>query len=853
MKSAGNEREQAAAPKRRAFLCFIRLGWLFLMMALGLCSPQTNAAEPVNVAKGRPVKADSIRTQETQPTLAVDGVATDESRWLSAEKPGPHWLEVDLGTQRKLSGAHLYSGWEGISAVKNLELQAWDGQKWTAIAGSARTANTEPALAIEFQTPVTTSKLRLWINDNGTARVAELLLWEAVGQDLPTLGAGVGPTSHPVMVNQIGYNLDWPKRFTAPLLERGTFTLTAVGSEEVPYRGEVKQGVGDFTDFRPKKFDTEYVITVSGGDLEPGRSDPFHVAPFCLQIACLTPALQFWIDDRGVVGSIPSAMGAAPWRDGPYYNFDTPSLVMLYLANPAFFENMPVEMNWARDKARVTDPAFKLKKPQGPSGDWNSDENALEVVRRYYTELDAPVGERVPDIIQCIHWGIGWWRIKPACFDYADDPAGHRVHPQTIESFAFFLHAYPHMKRYFTEKYYSDMRDFALAQWQPAGLFNVSTNIGTFKGRECPGHSILPNLLMYDVAKRDRLPNAEDFFQAAHAQTKWVVDDLDFNDPRVTKGQRMSEHKLLMGLVVLQREYPDRAPAGLRQKIEQWAQIMIERSDNLWDFRKYDAQNWTLPKNDPSQDNSHGGAGWNEPGNLAGFPALALSVADLLTDKTQARRLREIAVAQFDALFGRNPVGAASPWRMPSDFPGVDRGWPKHFADGICAALETVRGTLNSSASGEHYPFNPKAAFRHPEGWSAFNSAFNVGLAVACQTETTIELADPQTGKALQRVKYGQALLVRLRAPIGSSAREVVLQAETSGGRRGELRLRLTPGTGWEATASVTLADTGESRDGTVVVPKGETLTLSYGLGFMRRAVKWQHDPTSRELRLDPE
>ena len=655
------------------------------------------------------------------------------------------------------------------------------------------------------------------------------------------------------MVNQIGYNLDWPKRFTAPLLERGTFTLSAVSSEEVLYSGNVEKGVGNFSDFRPAKFDTEYVITVRGGDLEPGKSDPFRVAPFCLQNACLTPALQFWIDDRGVVGSIPSAMGAAPWRDGPYYNFDTPSLVMLYLANPAFFQNAPVEMSWARDKARVMDPAFKLKKPQGPSGVWDTDENALEVARRYYTELDAPVGDHVPDIIQCIHWGIGWWRLKPACFDYADDPAGHRVHPQTIESFAFFLYAYPYMKQYFTEKYYTDIRDFAVAQWKPAGLFKVSTNIGSFKGRECPGHSILPNLLMYEVAKRERLPNAEDFFHAAYAQTKWVVDDLDFNDPRVTKGQRMSEHKLMTGLVAFQREYPGRAPAGLRKKIEQWAQIMMQRSDNMWDFRKYDAQNWTLPKNDPSQDNSHGGAGWNEPGNLAGFPALALSVADLLTDKTQVRRLREIAAGQFDALFGRNPVGAASAWRTPSDFPGVERGWPKHFADGICAALETVRGTLNSSASGEHYPFNPKGAFRHPEGWSAFNSAFNVGLAVACQMETTIELADPDTGKPLNGVKYGQPLLVRLRAPLGPNGREVVLQSETSGGRRTELRLRPTPGKDWEATASLTLAASRDSREGTMVVPRGEALTVSYGLGFMRRAVTWQYDSASNELRLHPE
>ncbi|QDU57225.1 hypothetical protein Pan181_34390 [Aeoliella mucimassa] len=42
-----------------------------------------------------------------------------------------------------------------------------------------------------------------------------------------------------------------------------------------------------------------------------------------------------------------------------------------------------------------------------------------------------------------------------------------------------------------------------------------------------------------------------------------------------------------------------------------------------------------------------------------------------------------------------------------------------------------VRGAISSSAASEHYPYNPTAPFRHPEGWTAFNSALNVGLAYA--------------------------------------------------------------------------------------------------------------------------
>ena len=109
---------------------------LCLLWVLVSCAPcHGAAAAPSNLAKGRPVTADSVRGKEYAPTNAVDGVATDESRWLSAEKPGPHWLEVDLGAEQTLGGAHLYSGWEGTSVLHNFELQAWDGQEWMAIEG----------------------------------------------------------------------------------------------------------------------------------------------------------------------------------------------------------------------------------------------------------------------------------------------------------------------------------------------------------------------------------------------------------------------------------------------------------------------------------------------------------------------------------------------------------------------------------------------------------------------------------------------------------------------------------------------------------------------------------------------
>jgi hypothetical protein len=795
------------------------------------------ASDAVNVAQGRPITADSVMDKHRSPSLAVDGDISGESRWVSAAKPGPHWLEVDLQASRTIKGAHLYSGWQGSAALRKFELQAWYGKGWSTIPGSRRTDNAECDLALAFDAPVTTTKVRLWIADDGAARVAELLIWDDAGHGVPALGAGIKPLykNHPVLVNQIGYNLEWPKRFTAPLLEKGAFTISAVGSDDVLFTGEVLHGIGDFTAFRPAASGRDYIITVSGGDLHPGRSDPFAVAPFLLQNSCFAPALQFWNDDRAVTGTVPMAFGAAPWRDGPYYGFDVPSLVMLYLAAPDYFINLPPEMDWAKDRAKVTDPAFALKRPMSGKGIWDCDENSLEVTRRYYAELDAPRGERVPDLIQCIHWGVGWWLLKPVSDDYADDPAGRRIHPETIANFAYFLYAYPWMERYFSEKFYRSVLDFTLAQWKQAGLFEVNTAIGTFKGRNCPGYSILPNLMMHEVARRAKLANADDFFRAATAQATWVVQDLDFNDPRTTKGQRMSEHKLMMGLTTLLRDYPDRAPQGLQQKIEQWAQIMIARSQNMWDFRKYDADHWALPKQAPGNPSLAGSAGWNEPGNLAGFPALAFAVADLLPDPGQAQRLREIGVGQFDALFGRNPVGAASP-AYPREFQGVERGWPRHFPAGYGAELEKVRGALNSSASNEHYPFNPRAAFRHPEGWTAFNSAFNVGLAVAARSSTSIEVTSVETGKAVTSLMPDRRYRIILRAPFGSTGRVVELSIRGKE-QRISLGLPVVDAARCEAATEVVIAQDGYCGPGRLVFQPGEKVVLSYGYGFLRQSL----------------
>ena len=437
------------------------------------------------------------------------------------------------------------------------------------------------------------------------------------------------------------------------------------------------------------------------------------------------------IDSRSVVGTHPSAYGGCAWRDGTYYDFVVPSLVLMYLADPARIQAMPVQMSWAKDKARVLSPGFVFDAKNPHS------EGVMDTVKRYYTELDPPK-DGAPDVVQMIHWGLGYHLLNPATKDPSGDPLPRQIHGETVEQFAYLLYAWPQLKTWLPQSFHDRAREFAFQQWERSRLFEIDPMwdsrtylavadltgpnptggyLHPYKGRHAPGHAIQPNLLMYEVAKREGDARAGRFLEAAQRQAQWIIDRLDWNDPRTTKGQRMSEFKTITGLVWFLQKHPAQAPAGLKAKIADWARVMLERSANMWDFRRFDLDaHWTIPK-------------LNEPGNLAGFPAVALAASWVVDDAAVKQRLRELAIAQLDNLFGRNPQLAAAANHPEKGFPLVERGWPHKFPENVCARLETTRGSLSASPGSEKYPFNPEGEFRHPEGWVNFNAAWNVSLA----------------------------------------------------------------------------------------------------------------------------
>ena len=735
-----------------------------------------SSAEQQNLAMSASVKASSTLESEYAAKNVIDGKVSDSSRWLSSEKAKEEeWIEFQFPASFQFEYAHVYSGYEKGSAVDGFLFQHLDqsSNQWKYIPGSMVTDNPEGKtfVQVKFSRPVETIAIRMMFLGKGVQRVREVALFAPSNEGQPRSGTGVSfdrsqaknsnnklppvdMTKHHVLVNQMGYNIEWAKGFTAPNSPDGSiFTLIDLSTNSEVFEGTIKNGKGDFSEYRPDSSSTEYLIQVSGKGLNAGKSYPFWIRDQLAQRTCLEPALRFMIDSRSITGTHPSAYGAGAWRDGTYYTYELPSLVLMYLANPHFFETAEIETSYAKDRKKVLDPDFKLVKMHGDKG-------ALQAARDYYKNLDPPVGDRVPDIIHLIHFGTGYHLSKPVSKDPSGDPLGEKLHPETLEQLAFFLYGYPAYKDYFTNDFYEAVRNYTFSKWEEVGLLKIITTVGSPKGRHGPGHSIAPNVMMYEVAKREGRSDAMKYLKAAAAQAEWHIKNLDPTDPRIAKGQRLSEHKPYTGFFMLKKKYPRYYPKGTDQWLKRWAKEMIARSDNPYDFRKFTHDQWTLPKP------------WSDPGGVAGFPGIVVAVDHILDRPDKLKDLQRLKASHFDTLFGRNPVNAASANRAEEAFPGLEFGWPYHYGHGICACLELCRGTLNTLAANEHYPFNPNAPFRHPEGWTGFNAALNVSLAFICWEQTNFHFEN-SLGETIHQLKADDSMQLVLIGPLGSNPSEV--------------------------------------------------------------------------------
>ncbi len=597
-------------------------------------------------------------------------------------------------------------------------------------------------------------------------------------------GPGTPDDEQPVILNQSGFNTDRPKRFTAPKAEDGARFAVVDESGAERYTGEVTGGVGDFSAFRPAAGEGDYRVLVTGTAGE-GESAPFGIGPSWLERVSYENAVEFMSGSRCYFGDAaasdvgwhsPRCRWSVMWRDGDTYSFEVPTLIDLFSANPSAFEGM-----------RLEDAVY----------------------RGMSYELPADT----PEVVRMIAWGV-------------DRMLAHDVnHTLWKGQLAAFLRAYPDLAEWIPVEMYEDVRDYLFPLWghQPhdrftsaydytphtADLFQTYTQVGTGKGEFPPGHSIRANLDMYDVALREGRSDAAAYLDAARRNAAWIVGNLDWTDPLTTKGQRMSEHITVTALVDFLRRYPSEAPAGTAAKITEWASVAVGRSDNLWDFRKYSDDRWTIPSF-----TGGGGEDPNETGNLAGFAAPALAAASVVDDPALAQRLRELAVAAVDNIFGRNPTGRHASYRAATEqwgFEGAELGWFSEFQGGA-GILQGVPGVLDGSPKNAHFPYNPGVGnIGHSEGWVAFNTAWNESLAWLADAETSVRVVDGA---------------VELTAP---------LDLDTTALDRATVQVRVGSGAPVDLAVEQVSADVATFRGAldtdALGAEPGDVVTVSYGLG----------------------
>jgi hypothetical protein len=655
----------------------------------------------------------------------TDGVISEQSQWVcAADKQA--WIIIPFSKKQTLGGIHIYFGHPNYKPVEEFHVEYANNGVWQTIPSANVKGNKFNAVALAFDATVDvitdSLKISLTKTNHNQFIVRELSVWPVYPLGIPELGTEVTgyvgkkePYVPKIYINQSGFNIGKPKRFTAPLVAEGTaFKIVEKGKSEALFTGTIRQKVGDFTAFEPVS-EKEFVIVA-----DTFKSFPFRIGQWWIERVTYQDAMDFMIDSRHYVGNYTKkCTGTYSWRDDSHFGWELHTLVPQYLSHPEAYLRMPKQVKYQAPTDTTLWGALK------------------------------PYDESASDIVKLIHWG-------------ADVIVSQKLtHEHFKGQLAYFLYAWPHIKQWMPQQNYDRVKAYALSIWQTAKIDRVyayeespehnmlalKTRFGSTKGALPPGASVIPNLMMYEVAKRDGIKDASIYFDAAYKQVEWMVQQLDWNNPMTTKGQRMSEFITMTSLAYMLQQYPEKAPAGIQQKMDAWADVVIRRSDNMWDFRKLDDKDQWCPTGTSPQH-------WNEVGNIVGFPAAVLSMINFVDDKTKANRLMQIAFAQLDNSFGRNPCGRHCSYDAVHEIEGADLGWYSEYQGGI-GQLENARFVLEGSPKNAHYPYHPERGnIGWSEGWVSFNVAYNLSLAYLAGHDTKFEMQ-----------KQKRKTLVRLQVP----------------------------------------------------------------------------------------
>jgi len=262
-----------------------------------------------------------------------------------------------------------------------------------------------------------------------------------------------------VLVNQIGYDVGRSKRATIPNAPNGTvFFVINSGTNISEFFGVVQDGIADFSSLNPS-VKTNYYIRCLGVE-----SFEFTISKNLMQLASVMPALDFMDQSRQDSWETGSNTGYG-WRDGHQFSFELNSMVLQYMANPAYYDS-------------ITNSIHNVDKTEYPS-----------------LQTQMP-GE--PNLV---------WLIKFGAMRYYDWGKNRnvRLHMLIKGQLAYFLYIYPAISEWVDESFYKDVRDFTIGAWGVSdcsrqwhwvsgsnhNLFALQTLFGGLKGSQPPAHSII--------------------------------------------------------------------------------------------------------------------------------------------------------------------------------------------------------------------------------------------------------------------------------------------------------------------------------------------------------------------------
>jgi alpha-L-fucosidase len=107
------------------------------------------SVQPADIAAGKTVTADSQETSKGNlATKAVDGETS--TRWCANDGNTGHWLKVDLGSTRSLTGTRI--AWELDKTNYRYKIEgSTDNSTWTMLVDNTATAGTSQVQAAVFQ------------------------------------------------------------------------------------------------------------------------------------------------------------------------------------------------------------------------------------------------------------------------------------------------------------------------------------------------------------------------------------------------------------------------------------------------------------------------------------------------------------------------------------------------------------------------------------------------------------------------------------------------------------------------------------------------------------------------------